>query len=137
LMHLGFDFSYTYMGGRWRLPGSWPGRSFPDVGMYEEVARIAERGLLDMIFSGDGTGVPDTWRGASALQVHATCCSTAPTPHRRAVFGLSRISRAVVTRSCGVEDTGAEEWEAGSAIHGPLQHLEPVDLAFGRACRPG
>jgi FMN-dependent oxidoreductase (nitrilotriacetate monooxygenase family) len=63
-LHLGFDFSYTHMGGRWRLPGGWPGRTFPDVEMYEEVARIAERGLFDMIFSGDGTGVPDTWRGS-------------------------------------------------------------------------
>ena len=63
-MHLGFDFSYTHMGGRWRMPGSWTGRTFPDVAMYEEVARIAERGCLDMIFSGDGTGVPDTWRGS-------------------------------------------------------------------------
>ena len=63
-MHLGFDVSYTHMGGRWRLPGGWPGRTFPDVAMYEDVARIAERGLLDMIFSGDGTGVPDTWRGS-------------------------------------------------------------------------
>jgi FMN-dependent oxidoreductase (nitrilotriacetate monooxygenase family) len=63
-IHLGFDFSYTHMGGRWRLPGAWPGHTFPDVEMYEQVARIAERGLLDMIFSGDGTGVPDTWRGS-------------------------------------------------------------------------
>ncbi len=63
-MHLGFDFSYTHMGGRWRMPGSWEGRTFPDVTMYEDVARIAERGCLDMIFSGDGTGVPDTWRGS-------------------------------------------------------------------------
>ncbi len=63
-MHLGFDFSYTHMGGRWRMPGAWPGRIFPDVAMYEDVARIAERGCLDMIFSGDGTGVPDTWRGS-------------------------------------------------------------------------
>ncbi len=63
-MHLGFDFSYTHMGGRWRMPGAWPGRTFPDVAMYEDVARIAERGCLDMIFSGDGTGVPDTWRGS-------------------------------------------------------------------------
>ena len=63
-MHLGFDFSYAHMGGRWRLPGAWPGRTFPDVAMYEDVARIAERGCLDMIFSGDGTGVPDTWRGS-------------------------------------------------------------------------
>ena len=63
-MHLGFDFSYTHMGGRWRLPGAWPGRIFPDIGMFEEMARIGERGLLDLIFSGDGTGVPDTWRGS-------------------------------------------------------------------------
>ena len=63
-MHLGFDFSYTHMGGRWRMPGAWPGRTFPDVAMFEDVARIAERGCLDMIFSGDGTGVPDTWRGS-------------------------------------------------------------------------
>ncbi len=63
-MHLGFDFSYCHMGGRWRMPGAWPGKTFPDVTMYEEVARIAERGCLDIIFSGDGTGVPDTWRGS-------------------------------------------------------------------------
>lgn len=46
------------------MPGAWPGRTFPDVEMYEEVARIGERGLLDILFSGDGTGVPDTWRGS-------------------------------------------------------------------------
>ena len=63
-MHLGFDLSYTHMGGRWRMPGSWVGHTFPDVGMYENIARIAERGCLDMIFSGDGTGVPNTWRGS-------------------------------------------------------------------------
>ncbi|MDO9709255.1 NtaA/DmoA family FMN-dependent monooxygenase [Paracraurococcus lichenis] len=63
-MHLGFDFSYSHMGGRWRMPGAWPGHTFPDVGMLEEMARIAERGLLDIVFSGDGTGVPDTWRGS-------------------------------------------------------------------------
>ena len=63
-MHLGFDFSYAHLGGRWRLPGAWPGRVFPDVAMYEEVARTAERGRLDFVFSGDGTGVPDTWRGS-------------------------------------------------------------------------
>lgn len=63
-MHLGFDFSYSHMGGRWRMPGAWPGRTFPDVAMFEEMARIAERGLLDILFSGDGTGVPDTWRGS-------------------------------------------------------------------------
>jgi FMN-dependent oxidoreductase (nitrilotriacetate monooxygenase family) len=59
-MHLAFDLSYIHMEGRWRMPGAWPGR-YPDVAMFEEIARIAERGLLDMLFSGDGTGVPSTW----------------------------------------------------------------------------
>jgi FMN-dependent oxidoreductase (nitrilotriacetate monooxygenase family) len=63
-MHLAFNFSYTHMNGRWRLPGSWDDRVFPDVTLYEDAARLAERGCLDMLFSGDGTGVPDTWGGS-------------------------------------------------------------------------
>jgi long-chain alkane monooxygenase len=60
-MHLAFDLSYIHMEGRWRMPGAWP-RRYPDVELFEEIARIAERGLLDMLFSGDGTGVPSTWQ---------------------------------------------------------------------------
>jgi FMN-dependent oxidoreductase (nitrilotriacetate monooxygenase family) len=63
-MHLAFDLSYIHMEGRWRMPGAWPGYTYPDVGMFEDIARIAERGLLDMLFSGDGTGVPSTWEGS-------------------------------------------------------------------------
>lgn len=63
-MHLAFDLSYTHLDGRWRVPGSWTGRLYPDVGIYEEIALIAERGAIDMIFFGDGTGIPSTWRGS-------------------------------------------------------------------------
>jgi long-chain alkane monooxygenase len=63
-MHIAFDISYIHMDGRWRMPDSWVGRTYPDVAMYEEIARIAERGCLDMLFSGDGTGIPSTWRGS-------------------------------------------------------------------------
>jgi FMN-dependent oxidoreductase (nitrilotriacetate monooxygenase family) len=63
-MHLAFDLSYIHMEGRWRMPGAWQGRTYPDVAAFEEIARIAERGLLDMLFSGDGTGVPSTWQGS-------------------------------------------------------------------------
>jgi len=63
-MHLAFDLSWSHMGGRWRMPGSWVGSQFPDVRMYEEIARIAERGCIEMIFFGDGSGIPDTWRGS-------------------------------------------------------------------------
>jgi hypothetical protein len=57
-MHLAFDISYIHMDGRWRMPHSWVGRTYPDIGMFEEIARIAESGCLDMIFSGDGTARP-------------------------------------------------------------------------------
>jgi FMN-dependent oxidoreductase (nitrilotriacetate monooxygenase family) len=63
-MHLAFDLSWTHLEGRWRLPGSWTGRTYPDLGIYKEIASIAERGRIDMLFFGDGTGVPATWRGS-------------------------------------------------------------------------
>jgi FMN-dependent oxidoreductase (nitrilotriacetate monooxygenase family) len=63
-MHLAFDFSYIHMDGRWRMPGAWPGMTYPDVAMFEHMARTAERGRFDMLFSGDGTGVPSTWQGS-------------------------------------------------------------------------
>jgi FMN-dependent oxidoreductase (nitrilotriacetate monooxygenase family) len=64
MIHLGLDISYGHMGGRWRNPAALGGHAFPEVALYEEVARIAERGCLDMLFSGDGTGVPDTFGGS-------------------------------------------------------------------------
>ena len=62
-MHLAIDISYTHLDGRWRMPGSWTNRIYPDLDLYEEMARIAERGLFDMLFFGDGTGIPDNWAG--------------------------------------------------------------------------
>ncbi len=62
-MHLAFDISFTHLDGRWRMPGSWTNRVYPNLDVYEEMARIAERGLIDMLFFGDGTGIPDTYEG--------------------------------------------------------------------------
>ena len=61
-IHLAFDISYTHLDGRWRMPGSWTGRTYPNLDVYEEIARISERGCIDMLFFGDGTGIPDTWQ---------------------------------------------------------------------------
>lgn len=63
-MHLAFDLSFTHTEGRWAREGSWVGRDFPDVRMFQEIAQIAERAGLDMLFFGDGSGIPDTWRGS-------------------------------------------------------------------------
>ena len=54
--------------------------------------------------------------------------------HRWAEIRFSRTLRAV-WRS-GVEDTSTAEWEPGTAIHGALEHLQPVDLALDWACGP-
>jgi FMN-dependent oxidoreductase (nitrilotriacetate monooxygenase family) len=65
-MHLMLDASWTQVETTWRLPGSRLDRHYPDVGLFEEIARIAERGLFDMIFFGDSTGIPNTWKGSIA-----------------------------------------------------------------------
>ncbi len=68
-MHLACDLSYTHLDGRWRTPGSWVHRTYPDVTMFEDIARIAERGCIDMLFFGDGTGIPATWQGTEEVAV--------------------------------------------------------------------
>jgi FMN-dependent oxidoreductase (nitrilotriacetate monooxygenase family) len=60
-IHLAFDLSWTQVESQWRKPGSWVDRHHPNIGMFEEVARTAERGGFDMIFFGDSTGIPSTW----------------------------------------------------------------------------
>lgn len=61
-IHLAFDLSFTHTEGRWALPGGWEGYDYyPDPRFYQDMARLAERGCLDMLFFGDGTGIPDTW----------------------------------------------------------------------------
>src|SRR6185437_4098628 len=63
-MHLAIDASWTQVETIWRDPGARVGRHYPDVGLFEDIARVAERGLLDLIFFGDSTGIPNTWKGA-------------------------------------------------------------------------
>jgi FMN-dependent oxidoreductase (nitrilotriacetate monooxygenase family) len=63
-MHLAFDLSFTHTEGKWANPGSWVGRQYPDPRMFVEIAMLAERGGIDMLFFGDGTGIPDTWESS-------------------------------------------------------------------------
>lgn len=64
-LKLALDLSFTHTEGAWRNPGSWanyPYYTQPDI--WEDVARAAERGSIDMLFFGDGVGIPDTWEGS-------------------------------------------------------------------------
>src|ERR1051326_4774307 len=63
-MHLAIDVSWTQVETTWREPGARVNRHYPDVGLFEDIARVAERGLLDLIFFGDSTGIPNTWKGS-------------------------------------------------------------------------
>lgn len=58
------DMSWTQVETVWRDPGSRVDRHYPDVGLFEDAARVAERGLIDLIFFGDSTGIPNTWKGS-------------------------------------------------------------------------
>ncbi|WP_236059818.1 NtaA/DmoA family FMN-dependent monooxygenase [Actinacidiphila acididurans] len=68
-MHTAFDLSFTHTEGAWARQGSWAGLDFPDVRMFMELARTAERAGVGMLFFGDGSGVPSTWRGSIAPAV--------------------------------------------------------------------
>lgn len=64
-LKLALDLSFTHTEGAWRNPASWvnyPYYTQPDI--WEDVARVAERGCIDMVFFGDGVGIPDTWEGS-------------------------------------------------------------------------
>ncbi|WP_198374519.1 hypothetical protein [Neoroseomonas rubea] len=63
-MHLALDLCMTHLDGRRRSPGSWVNSVYPDPAVFEDIARIAERGCIDMLFFGDGTGIPSTWKGS-------------------------------------------------------------------------
>ena len=55
----------------------------------------------------------------------------------RPLIWFPRTCRAVVAVSCGIEDAGAEKFEAGAAIHGQFDSLDAIDLPFDGACGPG
>ncbi|MDW4907312.1 LLM class flavin-dependent oxidoreductase [Streptomyces sp. ADMS] len=62
-MHIGYDLSFTHTEGAWARPCSWVRHDFPDVRMYMDLARTAERAGVGLLFFGDGSGIPSTWRG--------------------------------------------------------------------------
>jgi long-chain alkane monooxygenase len=63
-IHLAADISFLHTDYLWRLPGSWVG--YPYYGtseFYEDIARIASRGVMDLLFFGDTGGTPEDFGG--------------------------------------------------------------------------
>jgi alkanesulfonate monooxygenase SsuD/methylene tetrahydromethanopterin reductase-like flavin-dependent oxidoreductase (luciferase family) len=98
-MHLALDVSWTQVESAWRTPGSWVGSHYPDVGLFEDIARIAERGLFDMIFFGDGSGIPNTWEGGidAAVRRGVAWPRLDMSPW---ITAMSRVTRHTRRRSC-------------------------------------
>jgi FMN-dependent oxidoreductase (nitrilotriacetate monooxygenase family) len=64
LIHLAADLSFYHTDYLWRIPGSWSGYSYysgPEF--YEDIARAAGRGVMDMLFFGDSATTPEDYGG--------------------------------------------------------------------------
>jgi len=63
-IHLAADLSFLHTDYLWRMPGSWIG--YPYYGtseFYEDVARVAARGVFDLLFFGDTGGTSEDYGG--------------------------------------------------------------------------
>lgn len=60
-MHLAVDMSFAHTDYLWGLPGSWQGYQYYGPDFYEDVARIAQRGMFDMVFFGDTAETPENF----------------------------------------------------------------------------
>jgi alkanesulfonate monooxygenase SsuD/methylene tetrahydromethanopterin reductase-like flavin-dependent oxidoreductase (luciferase family) len=63
-IHLAADLSFLHTDYLWRMPGSWIG--YPYYGtseFYEDIARITERGVMDVLFFGDTGGTSEDYGG--------------------------------------------------------------------------
>ena len=63
-IHLAADLSFLHTDYMWRMPGSWVGYDYYSTSeFYEDIARIAQRGVMDMLFFGDTGGTPEDYGG--------------------------------------------------------------------------
>lgn len=64
-IHLAADLSFLHTDYLWRMPGSWIGYPYYSTSeFYEDIARIASRGVMDMLFFGDTGGTPEDFGGS-------------------------------------------------------------------------
>jgi long-chain alkane monooxygenase len=63
LLHLAADLSFIHTDHLWRRTGSWVGYDYYGPDFYEDMARIASRGVMDMLFFGDAAETPEIYGG--------------------------------------------------------------------------
>jgi FMN-dependent oxidoreductase (nitrilotriacetate monooxygenase family) len=62
-IRLATDVSFQHASFNWSMPGSWVGRKYMAPDFYEDLARVASRGVMDMIFFGDAAETPEGFGG--------------------------------------------------------------------------
>ena len=63
-IHLAADISFIHTDYLWRMPGSWVGYPYYSTSdFYEDIARIAARGMMDMLFFGDNASTSEDYGG--------------------------------------------------------------------------
>lgn len=62
-IHLAADLSFYHTDFVWRRPGGWEGHRYLSPSFYQDVARIAERGVFDMLFFGEAGETPENYGG--------------------------------------------------------------------------
>lgn len=63
-IHLAADLSFLHTDFLWRMPGSWTGYPYYSTSdFYEDIAKVAERGRMDMLFFGDTGGTSEDYGG--------------------------------------------------------------------------
>ncbi len=64
LIHLAVDLSHYHTDYLWKMPGSWEGYPYySSPEFYEDIARMASRGVMDLLFFGDSGGTPEDYGG--------------------------------------------------------------------------
>ena len=64
LIHLAADLSHYHTDYLWKMPGSWEGYPYySSPEFYEDIARTAARGIMDLLFFGDSGGTPEDYGG--------------------------------------------------------------------------
>ncbi len=64
-IHLAADLSFLHTDFLWRMPGSWAGYPYYSSSeFYEEIAKTAERGRMDLLFFGDTGGTSEDFGGS-------------------------------------------------------------------------
>ena len=161
-IHLAADLSFLHTDYLWRMPGSWIGYDYYSTSdFYEDIARIAQRGVMDMLFFGDTGGTPEDYGGnheapvrygakwprhdmapmiplmakaASGVGFALTMSTTYHHPFYIARFfnALDHVTRGRIAWNAVTSASRIAQRNRNPGIYGCLQHSGQLILILGR-----